>query len=217
MTLYTGATEQTTVGVDFGDGSAGQTQDSTGGGTLEFTHAYADAGDYTLTFTATDPSGDTSTATGTVTVADAEQDAGPDRATAEGGSVPFGGPSTPPDEFTTVTWDFGDGSDPATGVEQEHVYRNDGEFTATVSVTDDKGTVSDTAKVTVTNVAPEADVVAPVSAGVGETVAIAASPAIPAPTSTRSPGRSGTADRFREEGRARLRGTGHLHRRAGRR
>lgn len=43
---------------------------------------------------------------------------------------------TPP---YTYKWDFGDGSPAATDANPTHVYQKEGEFTATLSVTDSKG------------------------------------------------------------------------------
>lgn len=43
---------------------------------------------------------------------------------------------TPP---YTYKWDFGDGSAPSTEANPTHVYQKEGEFTATLSVTDSKG------------------------------------------------------------------------------
>jgi PKD repeat protein len=43
---------------------------------------------------------------------------------------------TPP---YTYKWDFGDGTPPATDANPTHVYQKEGEFTATLSVTDSKG------------------------------------------------------------------------------
>ena len=58
----------------------------------------------------------------------------------------------------TVSWDFGDGNQLTLSSEQstvEHTYVDDGEYTATYTVTDNDGAVaSDTVSVTVNNVAP---------------------------------------------------------------
>ena len=43
---------------------------------------------------------------------------------------------TPP---YTYKWDFGDGTPPASDANPTHVYQKEGEFTATLSVTDSKG------------------------------------------------------------------------------
>ena len=53
-----------------------------------------------------------------------------------------------------MTWDFGDGSPAAGGIMPEHVFRDDGVYTAKVTVKDDAATVTDEARVTVRNVAP---------------------------------------------------------------
>lgn len=167
----TGPTEPTSVVVDFGDGSPHAEREVTGNTGTSFDHAYAQAGEYTITFTATDGVGDTASTEQTVVVADAVAAAGPDVASQEGASVKLGGKSTPPDTYTNVTWDFGDESPPGQGVEPEHVYRNDGVYTATVTVKDDAKTVSDQVRVTVANLAPDP----------GLTIDADAQPGVPVP------------------------------------
>ena len=150
----TGSAEPTDVTVDFGDGTAAVQRELTGPGTPSFDHAYADAGVYHVEFTVTDSAGESATAGQTVLVENAVAAGGPDISSDEGSSVTLGGASSPPDAHTTVTWDFGDGSPQADGVEQQHVYRDDGVYTARVTVKDDTRTVSDDVRVTVANVTP---------------------------------------------------------------
>ena len=171
-TVWTGLYEPTTVSVDFGDGSASVSKDTVGTGSHSFEHAYSLAGVYTVTFTATDSAGATVSEHDSVTVADATADAGPDKTVDEGSPGHVEGAGTPPDQFTNVTWDFGDGSPLKGGVQQEHAYRDEGEYTATYTVTDDSGTVSDTAKVSVANVSPTASISSSHGAGPGEPVSI---------------------------------------------
>ncbi|MBK8250995.1 MAG: PKD domain-containing protein [Gemmatimonadetes bacterium] len=85
--------------------------------------------------------------------------------------------STDPDgRVTAWQWDFGDGTPRVNGETVDHVYENAGTFTASVTVTDDKGaTHTDQARVTVTNsgapnVAPTARISAPASATVNSSV-----------------------------------------------
>ncbi|WP_135609692.1 PKD domain-containing protein [Methanococcoides sp. AM1] len=60
-------------------------------------------------------------------------------------------------EITSYEWDFSDGT-AASGLEVTHAYKNNGIYTATLTVTDDKGaSASDTLTVTVNNVAPVVD------------------------------------------------------------
>lgn len=171
-TVGTGLYEPTTVSVDFGDGSSPVSNEAVGNDTHSFEHAYSVAGVYTVTFTATDSAGETISAHDSVTVANATADAGPDKTAGEGSLVHLNGAGTPTDQYTSATWDFGDGSDLAGGVQQEHAYRDEGEYTATYTVTDEGGTISDTARISVSNVAPTASISASRGGGPGEAVSL---------------------------------------------
>ena len=170
--VSTGQGEQTHVEVDFGDGSAPAEREITESAQSSFDHAYASAGDYDVTFTVTDGSGETATATQTVRVQDAVADAGADVTVDEGETVTLGGDSTAPDTYTTLTWDFGDGSSPGSGTKPEHVFRDDGVYTAKVTVKDDAATVTDEVRVTVRNVAPGPMLTTSSSAETGKPVAM---------------------------------------------
>ena len=171
-TVWTAAEDPTSVSVDFGDGSPPEQVEITGSAMPPFDHAYAEAGTYQITYTATDSAGETATAEASVLVEDLLAAAGPDLTVDEGGSVTLGGENTPPDEFTSVTWDFGDGTTQAHGVQTEHVYRDDGVYTATVTVKDEAKTVTDSARVTVANVAPKPGLTVSVGAEPGKPVAM---------------------------------------------
>ena len=84
----------------------------------------------------------------------------------------LGGASSTPDTYTTVTWDFGDGSSPVSGTTPEHVFRDDGVYTAKVTVKDDAATVTDEVRVTVRNVAPSSMLTTASSADPGKPVAM---------------------------------------------
>ena len=93
--------------------------------------------------------------------------AGPDLVGNEGQSLNFDGTgSTDPDGISDVTnyaWDFGDGNT-ANGVTVNYTYLDNGVYTATLTVTDSvNNTSTDTAQVTINNVAPVVDPLIPVS------------------------------------------------------
>jgi PKD repeat protein len=121
---------------DFGDGATG-----TGASPQ---HAYASAGEYTVSLTVTDNLGATDTATTSATIDPANQAPtadpnGPYNGTV-GIAVSFDGSgSTDPDgSIVAYDWDFGDGNT-GTGVSPSHTYGSDGIFTVSLTVTDDAG------------------------------------------------------------------------------
>src|SRR5262249_23566393 len=79
---------------------------------------------------------------------------GPDLAANEGSAVSFAGSGT--GTGLSYAWTFGDGTT-GTGATPSHTYTDNGNYTATLTVTDSLGrTASDTALVSVANVAPTA-------------------------------------------------------------
>ena len=136
---------------DFGDGS------DAGDGQV-VTHAFGAAGGYAVTLTVTDDRGATDTATCQVNIANAppRADCGAmTRQTRTDMALAFDGTgSTDPDgEVVAWSWDFGDGSDEVDGAEVSHTFGSPGEYTVTLTVTDDRGD-SDSAECTVTAVLP---------------------------------------------------------------
>jgi PKD repeat protein len=152
-----------TATVDYGDESGVQSL-ALAGKAFTLSHVYADNGVYTVTVTVTDDDGGVGTDTAQVTVNNVAPtvDAGPDAAINEGDAFTSSGSFMDPGADTwTATVDYGDES----GVQSlalagkaftlSHVYADNGVYTVTVTVTDDDGGVgTDTAQVTVSNVAP---------------------------------------------------------------
>jgi PKD repeat protein len=134
---------------NFGDGATGDT-----GTTPSDSHTYANPGVYTVTLTATDDLGVSSTATEAVTV-DAPPAAAftaPDPAV-PGTSANFNAGSST-DAFGTITdyrWNFGDGTTDDSGNKptDTHTYAARGQYQVTLTVTNDAGQTA-TATQTVT-------------------------------------------------------------------
>jgi len=93
----------------------------------------------------------------------------------EGSAIAFSsaGSSDADGSLVSFQWDFGDGNT-ATGANASHTYSDDGTYTVTLAVTDDRGaTATDTATVTVSNAAPEADAGGPYSGNEATPIAFA--------------------------------------------
>ena len=150
------ASQSMTFAYDFGDGTPVQT--TTGNGAAGVDHTYSTPGVYDLKITVTNAVGVSNTIHVAVTAGSPVADAGPDQSSNEGSEVQLFGANTSPDDIHTLSkWDFGDGS-VSFGVIGLHTYADDGIYTATLTVTDGTSgeTATDTAQVTVANVAPTA-------------------------------------------------------------
>src|SRR5262249_10290606 len=111
--------------------------------------------------------------------------AGPDASAAEGSAVPFAGsaPRGPPNP--THAWNFRDGTTAPGTLIPKHAYKDDGTYTATLTVTDALGrSSSDTAVITVSNVAPTPAISGPPTGAVGAALSFAASATDPSAADT---------------------------------
>jgi PKD repeat protein len=147
---------------DFGDGNASTAQNPA--------HTYVAAGTYTVTLTVTDDAGDSSADTATAMI-EAVVVNTPPNADANGPYTGFvgesitfdgSGSSDPDGSIVAYDWDFGDGTEAAdAGPAPMHTFPATGQFTVTLTVTDDAGE-TDTAVTT-------ADITERAAAGDGET------------------------------------------------
>jgi PKD repeat protein len=148
----TGSADTHTIAWDLGDGS-------TSTGTLTPDHVYTDNGVYAVTLTVTDDDGGQTSDTLQVTVGNLAPvvAAGDDQSVDEGDSVSFVGSFTDAGsaDTHTIAWNFGDGSTTTGALTPDHIYTDNGNFTVTLTVTDDDGgQTCDTLQVTVGNIAP---------------------------------------------------------------
>ncbi len=140
---------------DFGDGKPPTT------GTLTPAHIYIDDGVYTVTLAVTDDDGGNGVDTLTVTVLDLKPTAGfswSPEPQDEGSAIVFNDESTSyPDKIVAWEWDFA-GLGSSSEQSPSFTFMDDGEFTVTLTVTDDDGSTDSVSHiVTVQNVAPVVD------------------------------------------------------------
>ncbi len=147
-----GANDSVSYQWDFGDGSSAT-------GSTSVQHAYADNGSYTVTFTASDDDGATSSAS---TVIEVSNLAPVIDSTAvatsgdEGESIVLSATASDvPGDSVSYTWDFGDGSPQQVGSPISYAWLDEGSYTVTVVASDDDGAASSaTTTITISNLAP---------------------------------------------------------------
>ncbi|MGB6301566.1 MAG: PKD domain-containing protein, partial [Rivularia sp. (in: cyanobacteria)] len=147
---------------NFGDGS-----DSVSGENVS--HIFTDDGIYTVTLTIEDGDGGIATETITVTVnnvAPTITEIIGDTNINEGDIATWRAIANDPgNDKLTYTWDFGEGSTPIQGDNVSHKYLDNGDYTVTLTVTDDDGaSTTQTQTLTVNNLAPT------VEAGIDRTI-----------------------------------------------
>jgi len=142
---------------DFGDENT-----ATG---VSTTHSYSSTGTYTVTLTVTDDQGDFDSETLSITVTEPVTPSNSDPSASFSASktevdtnesVSLDGSASSDSDGTIVSyqWDFGDGST-GTGETVNHSYTDDGQYTITLTVTDDLGaTDTSSDNISVLNVAP---------------------------------------------------------------
>lgn len=120
---------------------------------------YPTAGTYTVTLTVTDDGGATGQTTGTVTVGSGDGGGGTENTPPvaqfsiaasgpnPGDEIQFdaAGSEDPDGSIVSYAWDFGDGTSDS-GERTSHAYESAGEFTVTLTVTDDAGATDDMSK-----------------------------------------------------------------------
>ncbi|MCC5615423.1 PKD domain-containing protein [Nostoc sp. CHAB 5836] len=144
-----------TIEWNFGDGN-------TATGIVNPTHTYTQNGTYSVTLTVRDNAGASTIDTLTVTVNNVApiitQLTGTTEV-AEGTPAYFTAAATDAGKDTlTYTWDFGDGSSPVQGFDVSHIFKDNGNYTVTLTVGDTDGaTTTQTLITKVNNVAATVD------------------------------------------------------------
>ena len=127
---------------DFGDGTP-----AVSGATA--THTYAVDGTYSVTLTVTDNVGTVATATQPIVAANQAPTAAFSVQQLSARKVKLDASASTDADGTiaSYSWDFGDGTPVATGVTAMHTYAAEGQYTVTLTVTDDLGATATTTQV----------------------------------------------------------------------
>ncbi|MFZ9046810.1 MAG: PKD domain-containing protein [Cyclobacteriaceae bacterium] len=138
---------------DFGDGNNGS------GSTVS--HTYAAAGEYSVVLSVTDNEGATGTKTQTVTVTETTGNTPPTASftfTTADLSTNFDGSASSDSDgsITSWSWDFGDGNN-GIGITVSHTYATAGDFTVTLTVTDNEAATDQNSQVVSVTSAPSGD------------------------------------------------------------
>ncbi|MER7447909.1 PKD domain-containing protein [Microbacterium sp. NPDC097977] len=121
-------------------------------------HTYSTGGTYTVTLKVTDSTSLVNVVSRSVTVVPNQAPTAAVSATAAHLDVAFDGSASADADGTIASyaWDFGDGAT-GTGATASHTYATAGEFTVTLTVTDDNGTTASTTRAVTTTLAPNQD------------------------------------------------------------
>jgi PKD repeat protein len=128
------------------------------GGAFQWTPSFSQAGEHVVAVSVEDEEGASAFASARITVADANRppvlNAISRSGGVEGESLTFEAAATDPDgDPLFYTWTFGDGTG-AAGSTVQHAYRDDGDFTVTVTVSDGQETEASGGTVSVSNAFP---------------------------------------------------------------
>lgn len=160
VAAFTTSVDQQTVAVN-GSGSSDPDGSVTGwswnwgddtpnGSGSNASHAYASPGTYTVNLTVTDNQGGTGTTSRQVVIAPPPSDdpVASFTASASGRTVTVNGTASadPGGFIVSYSWNWGDGTTNGSGATASHPYGQDGQYTITLTVTDDQGNTGTTSQ-----------------------------------------------------------------------